>query len=99
MDQTLTLERRNPPAALRQENACLRQQLAQRSEFIEFNESRRKRLSATTNAMGLSLNQIEEVFDVLLKDQPPSVACKPAPSRAAIGRWVLAACLLAAAVL
>jgi hypothetical protein len=84
---------------LREENARLCQQLAQRSEFIEFNEARRKCLSSTTSAMGLSLNQIEEVFDVLLKDQPACVLCKPAPSRAAIGRWVLAACLLAASVL
>ncbi len=84
---------------LLQENACLRQQLAQRSEFIEFNEARRQRLAGTTSAMGLSLNQIEEVFDVLLKDQPQQVACKPPPSRATIGRWVLAMCLLAGAVL
>src|SRR5260370_4930411 len=84
---------------LLQENACLRPQLAQRSEFIEFNEAGPQRLAGTTSAMGLSLNQIEEVFDVLLKDQPQQVACKPPPSRATIGRWVLAMCLLAGAVL
>lgn len=84
---------------LRQDNAHLRQQLARRSAFIEFDEPRRKRLAVTTEGMGLSLNQIEEVFDILLSDQPPEVACRPAPSRATLGRWVLAACLLAAAVL
>jgi hypothetical protein len=84
---------------LHQDNASLRQQLAQRGEFIEFNEQRRQRLCGTATAMGLSLNQIAEVFAVLLADQPPSVACKPAPSRATLGRWVLAACLLAGAVL
>lgn len=81
------------------ENARFRQQLTQRTEFIEFNEARRKRLAGTTSAMGLSLNQIEEVFAVLLKDQPAQVLCKPAPSRATIGRWVLSLCLLAGAVL
>jgi hypothetical protein len=84
---------------LRHENALLRQQLDQRSEFIEFNQQRRQRLAIKTEAMGLSLGQIEEVFDVLLEDQPAAVACKPAPSRATIGRWVLAACLLAGAIL
>src|SRR5215831_8774535 len=33
---------------VRCENACLRQQLAQRTEFIEFNETRRKRLAVET---------------------------------------------------
>jgi hypothetical protein len=84
---------------LRSENALLRQQLPQRTEFIEFNEQRRKRLAVKTDGMGLSLSQIEEVFDVLLEDQPSAVACKPPPSRATIGRWVLAACLLAAIIL
>jgi hypothetical protein len=82
-----------------QDNACLRQQLAQRTGFIEFNEQRRKRLAVKSSAMGLSLNQIEELFDILLHEQPPEVACQPAPSRATLGRWLLAACLLAAAVL
>src|SRR5438105_488383 len=68
----------------RQENACLRQQLAERTEFIEFNEDRRKRLAVKTHAMGLSFNQIEDAFDVLLKNQPPCVASKPKPSRATI---------------
>jgi hypothetical protein len=84
---------------LRQDNAALRVQLAQRGEFIEFNQDRRQRLSATTSAMGLSLNQISEIFAVLLTDQPPCVACQPAPSRATIGRWVLTACVLAGVVL
>src|SRR3954452_16804467 len=84
---------------LEQQNAQLREQLASRSEFIEFGEDRRKRLCGVASATGLSLNQIEEVFHVLLKDQPAAVACKPKPSRATIGRWVLAACLLASAVL
>jgi hypothetical protein len=83
----------------RQETAALRQQLAERSEFIEFNEERRKRLAGKTHAMGLSINQIEDTFDVLLKNQPPCVTCKRKPSRATIGRWVLATYLLAAGVL
>ncbi len=84
---------------LRAENAQLRQQLAERTEFIEFNEPRRQRFAATASAAGVSLNQTEELFDVLLDDQPACVACKPKPSRATIGRWVLAACLLASTVL
>src|SRR5579884_1356438 len=51
---------------LRSENAQLVQQLAQRTEFIEFNEQRRQRLAVKASAMGLSLNQTEELFDVLL---------------------------------
>jgi hypothetical protein len=84
---------------LRAENVCLRQQLSARSEFIEFNESRRKRLAVETEGMGLSLNQIEDVFGILLEDQPAQVACQPAPSRATIGRWLVAAFLLATPVL
>src|SRR5947209_3081923 len=84
---------------LRRENARLRGQLAQRTEFIEFNEQRRRRLAVKAAAMGISLNQTEELFDALLGDQPACVACKPKPCRAGIGRWVLAACLLAGSVL
>lgn len=86
-------------AQLRATIDSLTEQLAQRSEFIEFNEQRRQRLAIKTESMGLSLSQIAEVFDVLLEEQPPCVACKPAPSRATIGRWILAACLLAAPIL
>jgi hypothetical protein len=49
--------------------------------------------------MGISLSQIGDIFEVLLENQPSCVTCKPRPSRATIGRWVVAACLLAAAVL
>jgi len=84
---------------LRCENACLRQQLAERTEFIEFNEQRRQRLAGRAAAVGVSLSQTKELFDVLLDDQPACVACRAKPSRATIGRWVLAACLLAGAVL
>jgi hypothetical protein len=81
---------------LRQENRRLREQLAGR---IELNPPRRRRLAATTSAMGLSLSQIEDVFSVLLDGQPEDVGRTPPPSRAAIGRWVLAACLLAGVAL
>jgi hypothetical protein len=81
------------------ENACLRQQVAQRSEFIEFNQQRRQRLASETESMGLSLNQIEDLFAILLQDQPACVNCQPAPSRSAIGRWLVAAFLLATPVL
>jgi len=81
------------------ENACLRQQLDQRTGFIEFNEQRRKRLAVRTEAMGLTLGQLQEVFDILLQDQPSEVVCPPPPSRATLGRWVLAACRLAAPIL
>ncbi len=84
---------------LRLENAELRQQLARRTEFIEFNERRRRRLAVELDAMGLSLTQTEVVFEVLLQDQPACVNPQAKPSRATIGRWVQAACLLAAGVL
>src|SRR5947209_16342450 len=81
---------------LLQENAGLSKQLAERTEFIEFNEERRKRLAVRAHAMGVSLSQIGDLFEVLLKDQPAMVRCEPKPSRATLGRWVRAACLLAA---
>lgn len=81
---------------LRQDNLCLRRQLADR---IHFDEPRRRRLAAKASAMGLSLNQIKELFHDLLDGQPEDAARQRPPSRAAIGRWVMAACLLAAAAL
>jgi hypothetical protein len=76
---------------LHQDNALLRQQLAQRTEFIELDEARRQRLAVKASAMGISLTQTEELFDALLDGQPPAVCAKPKPSRATLGRWVLAA--------
>src|SRR6516165_8672475 len=67
---------------LRGDNAQLRQQLAERTEFIEFNEQRRQRLAARAAAVGVSLSQTEELFDVLLDDQPACVRCQAKPSRA-----------------
>jgi hypothetical protein len=81
---------------LQKDNRQLREQLAER---IELGQPRRRRLAATTSAMGLSLSQIEEVFFVLLDGQPEQVGRKPPPGRATIGRWVLAACLLAGVAL
>jgi hypothetical protein len=81
---------------LQKDNRQLRDQLAQR---IELGQPRRRRLAATTSAMGLSLSQIEEVFAVLLAGQPQGAGRTAPPSRAAIGRWVLAACLLAGVAL
>jgi hypothetical protein len=83
-------------AQLQQENRRLREQLAGR---IELDKPRRRRLAATTSALGLSLSQIEEVFAVLLDGQPKDVGRAPPPGRATIGRWVLAACLLAGVAL
>ena len=48
----------------------MRQQLVERTEFIEFNQTRRQRFAATASAAGVTLNQTEELFDVLLEDQP-----------------------------
>src|SRR5215471_16504011 len=45
------------------ENACLRQQLAQRTEFIECNEARRQRFAGRAAALGVTLSQTEELFD------------------------------------
>lgn len=81
---------------LRQENAALRRQLANR---IDFDQPRQKRLAATAAATGLSLNQLHELFRVLLDDQPADAGCRPAPSRATLGRWVLAAGLCAGVIL
>lgn len=81
---------------LQQDNRGLREQLAGR---IELDQPRRRRLAATTSAMGLSLSQIAEVFAVLLEGQPQDAGQTPPPGRATIGRWVLAACLLAGVAL
>lgn len=72
---------------LRDENQELRQQLAQAQQQAAHTIllGRRKclRLAVITWAMGLSLNQIEDVFLVLLGGSAQ------APDRATIGRWVL----------
>jgi hypothetical protein len=81
---------------LQQDNRRLREQLAGR---IELGQPRRRRLAAITSAMGLSLSQIAEVFAVLLDGQPKDAGRTAPPGRATIGRWVLAACLLAGVAL
>lgn len=73
---------------LRDENQQLRQQLAvagqQAADTVPLGTSQRLRLAVLTWAMGLSLNQIEDIFLVLLG------SAGKAPDRATIGRWVLA---------
>lgn len=73
---------------LRHENQALRQQLAhaqqQAADSIPFGPSQHLRLAVIVWAMGLSLNQIEDLFRILLGN-----AAK-VPDRATIGRWVLA---------
>jgi hypothetical protein len=73
---------------LRADNQQLRQQLAlaqqQAADTIPFGPSQRLRLAVITWAMGLSLNQIEDVFVLLLG------SAAKAPDRATIGRWVRA---------
>jgi hypothetical protein len=72
---------------LRHENQQLRRQLASAQQHaahtIPFGPSQRLRLAVITWAMGLSLNQIEDVFLLLLG------GAANAPDRATIGRWVL----------
>ena len=73
---------------LHDDNQQLRRQLAvaqqQAADTIRFDQSKRLRLAAITWAMGLSLNQIEDLFLILLG------GAAVAPDRATIGRWVLA---------
>src|SRR5436305_8829734 len=74
---------------LRQENQQLRQQLQQTQrqarDSIRLDQAQRQRLAVLTWAMGLSLNQIVDLFAVLLADSDAKV-----PGRATIGHWVLA---------
>jgi hypothetical protein len=73
---------------LRAENQQLRHQLVLAQQHaahtIPFGTSQRLRLAVITSAMGLSLNQIEDLFLILLG------SAANAPDRATIGRWVLA---------
>lgn len=82
---------------LRDDNQQLRQQLAQAqqqaADTIPFGQSQRLRLAVITWAMGLSLNQIEGIFLLLLG------SAAKAPDRATIGRWVLARARAAGKVL
>jgi hypothetical protein len=82
---------------LREENQALRQQLAlaqqQAADAIPFGSSQRLRLAVVTSAMGLSLNQIADLFLILLGN------VGQAPDRATIGRWVLAQACQAGLVL
>src|SRR5947209_7247071 len=54
---------------LQEENRCLREQLAaqqlQLDRAVVLTADKQRRLAVTTDAMGLSLNQIEEVFAIL----------------------------------
>jgi hypothetical protein len=72
---------------LHHDNQQLRLQLAgaqqQAADTIRFDHSKRLRLAVSASAMGLSLNQIEALFLVLLG------GAAAAPDRATIGRWVL----------
>jgi hypothetical protein len=72
---------------LLQENRRLKEQVAQLQrrldESIVLDQDKRQRLTATTSAMGLSLNQIRVVFAILLGKSK-------VPSRAALGRWLQA---------
>jgi hypothetical protein len=84
---------------LLEENRRLRQQVQQlqrqldqrRADTLVLDLARRQRLAALAWAMGLSLNQIADLFAALLAagDGPGSGLAK-APERATIGHWVLA---------
>jgi hypothetical protein len=76
-------------AEVRAENRQLWQELAQ---AIDFPVAKQQHFATLAAALGLSLNQTESLFAVLL----PADA---RPSRATIGRWVKAAALQAGCVL
>jgi hypothetical protein len=82
---------------LRAENQDLRRQLAQArphaADALPFDRGQRLRLAVVTWAMGLSLNQIEDIFRILLG------GAAQAPDRATLGRWVLAGARQAGTVL
>jgi hypothetical protein len=82
---------------LRDENQLLRQQRAvaqqQAADTIPFDKSKRLQLAVILWAMGVSLNQMEDVFRVLLG------STAKAPDRATLGRWVLACARQAGLVL
>jgi hypothetical protein len=72
---------------LQQDNQHLREQLAaaqqQAADTIPFGPSQRLCLAVVAWAMGLSLNQIADLFRILLG------GTAKVPDRATIGRWVL----------
>jgi hypothetical protein len=69
------------------ENRRLKEQVAtlqrQLQQVVVLDQAKRQRLAVTTSAMGLSLNQIREVFVILLDKATGDV-----PGRATLGRWV-----------
>ncbi len=71
-------------AELLEENRRLKEQVVQLQrrldEAIVLDQDKRQRLTVTTSAMGLRLNQIRVVFAILLGKGK-------VPSRAALGRW------------
>jgi len=70
------------------ENHRLAQQVANQARQLEgvvvLTQNKKHRLAVTTHAMGLSVNQIEDIFLLLLG------SAGKIPDRATIGRWVLA---------
>jgi hypothetical protein len=87
-------------ADLLDQNRCLRdenQQLTlaqqQTTDTIRLDKSKRLQLAVLFWAMGLSLNQMVEIFGVLLG------STAQVPDRATLGRWVLAAARTAGLVL
>jgi hypothetical protein len=76
-------------AELRAENRQLWQAL---EDAIDLPVAKQQHFATLAAALGLSLNQTERLFEVLL----PPAAC---PSRATLGRWVEAAALRAGRVL
>jgi hypothetical protein len=78
---------------LLQEIQCLRQQLAQLqrrlADAVVLTPDKKHRLAVTTHAMGLSFNQIEDVFALLLAAEHPDTPARRGPDRVSIARWVL----------
>jgi hypothetical protein len=82
---------------LRDDNQRLSRDLAQAqqqaADTVLFDKSKRLQLAVILFAMGTSLNQIADIFIILLGDTAK------APDRATIGRWVLACARYAGLVL
>jgi hypothetical protein len=83
--------------SLRDDNQRLSRDLAQAqqqaADTILFDKSKRLHLAVILFAMGISLNQIADIFIILMGDTAK------APDRATIGRWVLACARCAGLVL
>src|SRR5262249_24328902 len=72
---------------LLQENRRLKEQVAalqrQLGQAVVLDRAKQERLAVTTSAMGLSLNQIRDVFAILVGQAKGKL-----PGRATVGRWV-----------